>query len=97
MPLSLFWTAAQDAQIRRLRADGRDWPEIARALGRSRWAVMLRGQQIGARPPAPEATGLAEADNEREPLPAGHPRSWGALVAGTLLEGSEYPFPFFYR
>lgn len=34
---------------------------------------------------------------EREPLPAGHPDSWGAITAGTLLDGTPYPLPFFTR
>ena len=32
-----------------------------------------------------------------EPLPAGHPRSWGAINAGTLLEGTPYPLPCFSK
>ena len=36
-------------------------------------------------------------DDFREDLvmPAGHPVSWGALVAGTCLEGTPYPLPVF--
>ena len=29
------------------------------------------------------------------PLPAGHALSWGAITAGTVLAGSEYPYPVF--
>jgi hypothetical protein len=98
MPLPLVWTDAQDTQLRRLRAESVEWPDIARVLGRSRWAVMMRARQIGARrPPAEPAPVPAPATDDREPLPAGHPTSWGPLLAGTLLEGSEYPLPFFYR
>lgn len=97
MPPSPTWTDAQDSQLRRLRAEGTEWPDIARILGRSRWAAMVRARQIGARRPAPGIAGQPVEDADREPLPSGHPRSWGALLAGTLLEGSAYPFPFFYR
>lgn len=29
----------------------------------------------------------------REPLPAGHPVTWGAITVGTELAGSDYPLP----
>ncbi len=32
---------------------------------------------------------------DRPPLPAGHPVTWGLLVAGTTLEGMGYPHPVF--
>jgi hypothetical protein len=38
-----------------------------------------------------------EEDRRREPLPAGDRRSWGAITAGTLLEGMAYPLPVFER
>jgi len=31
--------------------------------------------------------------NDREPLPAGHPESWGAINAGTWLANSPYLLP----
>lgn len=49
--------------------------------------------------PGAEAPTEAEPEQaaEREPLPAGHPVSWGALIAGTLLAGTPYPLPVFDR
>ena len=35
------------------------------------------------------------ANNDRGPLPPGHPLSWGAINAGTVLDGAGYPFPIF--
>ena len=35
------------------------------------------------------------AANDRGPLPAGHTLSWGAITAGTVLAGAEYPYPVF--
>ncbi len=35
------------------------------------------------------------AHNDRGPLPAGHALSWGAINAGTVLDGADYPFPIF--
>ena len=28
-------------------------------------------------------------------MPAGHPTTWGLLVAGTVLDGTPYPYPVF--
>lgn len=35
------------------------------------------------------------AHDDRGPLPPGHALSWGAINAGTVLDGAEYPFPIF--
>ena len=96
MPKKLEWTDAQDAQLRRLRAEGATWDGIAAVLGLTRWAVMERGRRIGARRPPPDFVPPPE-DPEREPLPAGHPRCWDAINADTVLEGTPYPLPVFVR
>ncbi len=96
MPVKLTWTDAQDTQIRRLRAEGAAWDAIAALLGLTRWSVIERGRRIGARPPPPDTTPRPE-DPDREPLPAGHPVSWNALTAGTVLDGTPYPLPVFLR
>jgi hypothetical protein len=89
MPRRLTWTDAQDAQIRRLRAEGATWDTIAAALAVTRWTVIDRGRRIGARLPPPDFTPPPD-DPERPPLPAGDPRTWGPLVQGTGLEGMPY-------
>ncbi len=94
MPRKLMWTAAQDGQIRRLRAEGASWDTIADLLGLTRWAIIERGRRIDARPP-PRTFVLAPEDPGRDPLPPGHPRSWGAITAGTVLQDTPYPLPFF--
>jgi hypothetical protein len=96
MPKKLAWTAAQDLQLKRLRAEGASWEAISAALDVSRWAAIERARRIGARRPPPEFVPPPE-DPARDPLPAGHPRSWGMLTAGTLLEGCPYPLPVFAR
>lgn len=96
MPKKFIWSVAQDAQIRRLRAEGASWDMIAAILGLSRWAIIDRGRRIGARPPPREFIPPPE-DPARDPLPAGHPRSWNVLTAGTVLEGTVYPLPVFSR
>jgi hypothetical protein len=96
MPAKFHWTEAQDLQIKRLRAEGATWESIAIVLGVTRWAVIERGRRIGAPRPLRELTEPRE-DPARDPLPPGHPRSWGALTAGTVLEDMPYPLPVFPR
>lgn len=96
MPKKLIWTEAQDSQIKRLRAEGASWDAIAAALGFTRWAIIERGRRIGAQAPPREFVPPPE-DPHRDPLPPGHPRSWGAITAGTVLEGLPYPMPVFTR
>ena len=90
------WTDPLDAQIRRLRAENATWGDIARVLGRNPSAIKARASAINARHPPPDFVPPRD-DPGREPLPAGHPRTWGSLTAGTLLDGVDYPLPFFFR
>ena len=32
---------------------------------------------------------------DRPPLPPGHPTTWRLITDGTVLGGTEYPFPVF--
>ncbi len=92
MPRKTVWTEGQDTQIRRLRTEGATWDVIALALGLTRWTVIERARAIGAeRPPANAATVLDQSD--REPLPAGHADSWGAINSGTALEDVPFQTP----
>jgi hypothetical protein len=96
MPKKIEWTAAQDMQIKRMRAEGSPWDAIAAVLGVTRWTAIERGRRIGAQRPPVDF--VPEPENPmRDPLPAGHPRSWDALTRGTVLEGSPYPLPVFSR
>lgn len=92
MPEKLLWTEQRDIWLKRLRAAGMPWDVIATELGISRNAAIERGRRIGARLPPPEHVPEPE-DPERPPLPPGHAVSWGAIVAGTCLEGAPYPLP----
>jgi hypothetical protein len=96
MPHKIAWTPGQDAMIRRLRAEGATWDAIAMALLVSRFTVIERGRRIGARRPPPDFK-PPPPDMSRPPLPAGHPQTWEALTAGTVLEGTDYPLPVFTR
>lgn len=95
MPQKLSWTEAQDLTIRRMRAEAETWDSIAQALGLSRYTVIERGRRLGAERPAPDYRPPAE-DPRRDALPPGHPRSWGPITAGTLLDGCRYPLPCFH-
>ena len=95
MPIKLFWTEAQDLTIRRMRAEAETWDSIGRALGLSRYAVIERGRRLGAERPAPGFQAPTD-DPRREALAAGHPRSWGAITQGTLLDGCRYPLACFH-
>jgi hypothetical protein len=84
------FSAAQDAVLRRMRADGQRWQDIAAALGRSPDVVRERGRRIGAPAPGHVARAPAE-DPYRPPLPPGHPRTWGLLTEGTGAAGTAWP------
>jgi hypothetical protein len=96
MPSKIIWTDAQDSQIRRLRMEGASWDTIATILNLTRWTVIDRGRRIGAQRPPRDFIPPPE-DPGRDPLPAGHPRSWGVITAGSVLEDEVYPMPIFIR
>lgn len=94
MANQLVWTGLRDAVLATLRRQGLSWDAVAASMGISRWAAIERAKLIGAhlplppRPPRPQPGAC-----NREPLPAGHPVTWQALTAGTLLAGTAYPNP----
>jgi hypothetical protein len=92
MPKKLVWTEGQDTQIRRLRTEGANWDLIGLALSLGRWTVIDRARVLGVeRPPANAVVALG--DFAREPFPAGHGESWGAINRGTSLEGVPFQTP----
>jgi hypothetical protein len=97
MPIKRQWTLPEDAQIRRLRAEGAPWDHIAIALRASRNAAIERGRAIRATAPPPSQRRdpmLAYlTDRARDPLPSGHCVTWAAITAGTLLDAAPYPAP----
>lgn len=89
MPLKHIWTEAEDALICTIDGpNGVTRADVARELGMSSWAVSERMTRIGHRPEATVAGTVI--DLGRDPLPAGHPVSSGAIVAGSCIEGQEY-------
>ena len=94
MPLKMQWSQLTDMQLHRLRNEGATWDAIAAALHLSRSAVIEHGRRIGACRPRPQMAPVVPhepLDPAREALPAGHPISWQAITAGTLLAGTRYP------
>jgi hypothetical protein len=90
--------------IRQSRNRGLSWASIARGLGVSRTAALARGQHLGLGPPCQprditclassrgaRAPSAAPSGPARLPLPPGHEVSWGAITAGTALDGISYP------
>jgi hypothetical protein len=90
----IVWTPDQDAAIIRMRAASASWDTIAEAVGVARWTVIERGRALGAAAPTVEPT-FETAGRSADPLPAGHPETWGAIIAGTVLAGTVYPHPVF--
>lgn len=97
MGKAIDWTPEMDAMILRMRRHATTWTRIAADLDVSEQAVKTHAHQaLGvpmrkAAPPPPAANMLDHS--AREPLPAGHPISWGILNANTTLAGAHYPHP----
>jgi hypothetical protein len=85
MPRKTVWTEGQDSQIRRLRTEGASWDVIALALGLTRWTIIERSRVLGVLCPPANAVAVMD-ESDRQPLPAGHAESWGAINRGTSLE-----------
>jgi hypothetical protein len=96
-PKAVHWSQIADQRLSRLRHEGESMRSIARAFGLSRTSVTERARQLGLDIPARSAAiakpAEAQPDPQREPMPAGHPVSWGLLIEGTCLEGSPYTPP----
>ena len=61
----LEWTEARDARLRRLRAEGAAWPQIAAELGVSPDVARERGRRIGAPPAAGSAAARSRGPRPR--------------------------------
>lgn len=84
---------ARIEQVRRLVADGLSLARIAEKCGVTRCTVESICGRYGIERAVPVIATSAETrayTNRSEPLPAGHPTSWGAITGGTLLDGVPY-------
>lgn len=94
MPYRIEWTPEADRTIIRMRSERASWNTIRTALGHSYWTIIERDKKIGAElPPPVEAE--PEPDPDRDPLPPGHPDTWGPIIARTCLAGVPYPHPVY--
>lgn len=85
MSRAIEWTEEMDATLRDMRGDGCTCMEVAATLDVSKNAVINRCDRLGL------VTGnrfrqqhmvTRQEDRDEEPLPPGHPVSWGAISMG---------------
>lgn len=98
MPARHNWTEAEDNRIREQRQARVSWDLIAAEIGLSRWTVIDHAKSLDL--PAklePGVVALSRAteewlnDADRDPLPPGHPETWGAITERTSLAGVAWP------
>ena len=95
MRARIVWTAALDGEVRALRMAGLTWDAVAREMCLGRNTVLERGRRLGARRPRRHISPAIDEAADRPAKPAGHPDTWGLIIAGTVLDGTPYPFPVF--
>ena len=92
----IIWTPEMDAKLRAHAHHSQR--ELERIMGMSRQSVANRMRALGmtqpraAKPAQPAKPQRPKTPYDaREPLPAGHPVSWGLITAGTSLANTLYP------
>jgi hypothetical protein len=95
MVAKVEWSAVLDGRLQALRQAGLSWSLVAEELRLGRYTVIERGRRIGARRPRRPAAVAETEMRDRTAWPPGHPVTWGALTAGTVLAGQAYPYPVF--
>jgi len=95
---SLRLTAEQIASIAPRRLAGESTLSIGASLGISQDQVRTYLQRAGVTGRRPDLAAAQPPQyvlsprriGSKDPLPAGHPDTWGVIVAGTSLAGAEY-------
>jgi hypothetical protein len=87
------YSAAEDATIRRMRAEGAPWDAIAGTLEGRPHRQNVIDHAVRDLGMSKELPAEIEQDPviDREPLRPGSPETWGAIIAGTCLDGTPYP------
>ena len=91
----LAWLPEHDAAIREMRANHKTWDEVAVVLGVSRFSAIEHSRKIGRIPVWTPPRKARPPDDDRKPLPPGHPLSWDLINKGLSIEGIPYPFKVF--
>lgn len=97
MPAPMPFNDDQDATIRAYLADNLSWESLAARVGRPVSSCMDRARAIGARRVYAIVIVVRndvsdDVSDERQPLPAGDPFTWGAVTRGTVLDGVPYAY-----
>ena len=83
------------AGVRALRAQGLSYAEVARRLGVSKNSAVgfaaRMGMQLAENSPIRRDVKPKPVVVRRLPLLPGDPVTWGAITAGTILEGVPFP------
>ena len=92
MPAPHNWNDALDNQLRQLRQAHASWDEISLIINRPVSTCMDRCRAIGAKFPKTSVpiSNAEDISDWRQPLPPGHPVTWGLLTRGTVLENCPY-------
>jgi hypothetical protein len=86
MVAARIWTNEQDDTIRRMRAEGSTWKQIAQAFGVNIDVLRFHAGKIGASLGTVQMFAKRErtwGGPNRNTLPAFHPITWGILVQQT--------------
>ena len=97
----ITWTAHADARLKALHNEGVSLRALSRAFGLSRHTLAERASRLGlqlrpAAPRQPTSCSVADSlsvDDQRQPLPSGHPLTWDLITRGTCLHGLAYSVP----
>ena len=97
--MTITCTPDMIAKMRAMIQQGKTQRAVAAEVGVCQWTVRkwLNPKRPSV-PRTPPASATVQTEPEVKPVPlgrdaiaAGHPVSWGAITAGTVLEGLEYP------
>jgi len=87
MVAARIWTNEQDDTIRRMRAEGSTWKQIAQSFDINIFVLRQHAGLIGARLGTVQDFAKRErttwGGSNRDTLPAFHPITWGILVQQT--------------
>jgi len=93
MTYKIVWSDQMLEKIFNLVPTGMSWDDIADVVGVSRHAVSDKAAEFSellAKRAKAKNSEIQVQHRPAEPLPPGHPITWGLITAGTSLEGAAY-------